>query len=564
MTTNTMDRPPWFSTVVLAIQHALLALGFMVYPVTVATLGGFSAEATDSFLTGSLLACAVGTFLQSFRPPIGAGALAVLIPTPIFLPAMIAAGAVSNPSTLAGLVLLAGISELVFSRVLKHIRFLFPVEICGLAVLMLGLSLAKPALHYFAGVGPHEATAALDLKSVLISGGTLLGIIGVVVYGRGLIKIYSLGVGLVIGIGISWMLGVWGDGQFRQILATPLIGLPRLGLVVPTFQWDFIPLFIVMAISLSIDDLGMLVGIQRLADPDWKRIDVRQASAGIGASGLADVFGAILGGAMPTGISSTHTGLAYATGVSSRILSALVGVLLLMAAFTPSLVKAITLIPRPVIGGIMIYAAAYMLTSGMGLVLTRLLSERRVFTVGLAVIAGLTPEFLPGIFHQLPLWLQPVFQSNLAIAMIVGVGLNQVLRIGIARKAVFDPASPRPEMNDFSRFLMRQGQLWSGRREVFERATGVGLEVMEILGVLGVPADDVTITASFDEDNQSVSFQYPGPRLEFPAERTPAEQILAGSGPAPSWGCYLIGKRSDEITQSSNSGRELLVLRFEN
>lgn len=81
------DIPPLRALLLLAFQHAGLALVFIVYPLMlVSESQGTSADA-EAIATASILAIAAGTFLQCYgRNGIGSGFLAVHINNPVYLP----------------------------------------------------------------------------------------------------------------------------------------------------------------------------------------------------------------------------------------------------------------------------------------------------------------------------------------------------------------------------------------------------------------------------------------------------------------------------------------------
>jgi hypothetical protein len=261
----------------------------------------------------------------------------------------------------------------------------------------------------------------------VISAITLLTIVSIAVFGQHQLRLLALACGLVAGLFVSVGLGLVGQAQWSTIAETPWWGWPEIKLITPAMSTGFIPLCIVMALVLCVDNIGMLVSIQRQGDPHWQKIDYRQASAGVSISSVGDVVAALFGG-MPTGISSANISLAHATGNLSRRVSLVTGLLLITTAFTPRFVTALTYLPKPVIGAVMVYAAAYMLVSGMSLFLTRLLSPRRIFIIGLALVMGLTPALIPGVFANTPDLMRPILESPLAMgtfsAMLLVLMLN--------------------------------------------------------------------------------------------------------------------------------------------
>ena len=556
------DRPPRLTTFVVALQHMALALVFLIYPAAAAVQMGLAPAQTASFLAASILAGAFGTILQHFRPPAGGGFLLVQIPTPIFLPAIIKAGAVGGLGLVSGMVFITACCEILFSRLLRFVKPIFPPEVCGIAVMMLGVSLAKPGFRNFVSYKAGEAAANVSLEPIAIAMTTLATIIAIAVFAKGTVKVLALAFGLLVGISLSIALGQIDAQAAAQIARAPVFGWPQLMFTAPKIDLSLVPLFVVMAVVLSVDDLGLLVSIQQQADPNWKSMDVRKASGGSFASGLADMLAAALAG-MPTGMSSTHVGLAYATGVTSRIISAVTGGLLLVAAFTPKFVVALSFVPKPVVGAIMIYAAAYMLVAGMSVVLSRLLSERRTFTIGLAILAGLSPEFLPHVYDHVPAAIAPVFQSHLAISVFVAILLNQLFQIGSANHSRTTLGMDRPPYDAVHDFLTVNGENWGARRDVIERAAALVAEAVETLISLGVPAADMVLEARLDDSHLQVGIDYTGERLPLPAQRPDLLDIADDAKTLPQLGGFLVRRLSDQVKQTSKGGRECLTLGFE-
>ncbi len=473
----------------VAIQHAVLVLAFLVYPLAAAQQMGLAEDQTTQFITACILAVGAATVWHSLRQPWGSGVLAVEVPTPIFLPATVLIGSAGGLGAIAAMSLVSGVVGLVFSRMLRWLRVLFPAEVCGVAVIMLGISLVRPGMTHALGLhGPHAGPNGIHLA---ISFATLVTIVAVAVYAQSRLRLLALALGLLVGLGVSLALGELGSVQWDSVLDEPWLGWPEVAWVMPQFAWEWIPLCLVMGLVLSVDNIGMLVSIQRQYNPHWQRIDYRQASAGVSTSSLGDLVAGLFG-AMPTGISSANISLAHATGRLARRIALVTGLLLLCTAFTPRFVSALALIPKPVIGAVMVFAAAYMVVSGMSLFLTRLLSPRRVFVIGLALVLGLTPALIPGVFDQTPHLIRPILESPLALGTFSAMVLVIVFRFGEAQQAILNimVADTRNEsLQEFQLnrqlrpFLTALGEQAGSSKEQVERATDVSSEFLAALSM---------------------------------------------------------------------------------
>lgn len=557
------ERPPTSAIWAVALQQAVLVLVFMIYPVAAAQAIGLSPEQTASLVAATLLAVALATFLQSRRPPIGSGTLAVQIPTPVMLPAIVQAGTAGGLGLIAGMTILLALGEGVVARLLKRLRAWFPPEVCGVVVLMLGVSIAAPAVRYFTGATPDsKGLMQPHAAHLAVAVATLLTVVAAALFGRGPIRLFALGFGLVGGVVVSWAVGLIDPVSLQSVHAAPWVGWPHIDWPRPTLDLTFVPLFLLMAVINCVDNLGVLVGIQRMIDADWKRIDLSSGAGGQLASATGDLAAGLLGG-VPGGVSSAHAGLIFATGAASRCIAPITAALLCMAVFTPKIIALLAMIPKPVIGALMVYTAAYMIVAGMELIQSRMLSERRTFTVGLSVVMGLCPLVLPGLFKELPDALAPVFESSLSLAALSAIVLNLLFRIGVSRQATLPVPHSGLAYDDMHEFMQRQGKLWGARPDVIRRAIEAGTEALEALQLLNVSMQEVEVSARFDEIRLDLLMRHPGPKLECPVQRPSLEATIADDFQLARMAGHIVRRSVDELSQSTDGDRQTLVLHFE-
>lgn len=558
------QKPPAAAILILALQHAGLALMFVIYPLVAAQALGFSAAETGMLVRTTILAMAVATLLQILRPPLGSGHLAIPIPSPILLPAIIQAGSLGGIGLIAGLTMALGVVESGLARILRRLRRFFPPEVCGVAVFILGVSITTPALTRFSGSlaqAGHDHPVP-DGEHLLVAASTLTVMVVLAIFGRGPTKLFALAAGLLVGVLLSLPLGLLDSAATAHLGTQPFIGLPEIALPAWRIELALLPLFALMAVINSVDNLGVLVGVQRLNDADWKRVDMGSASGGILANGAGNVVAGALGGS-PIGISSAHVGLAFATGVTSRILGFAIAALLLLAVFSPKVVAALALIPSPVIGAVMIYTAAFLMTAGMDLILSRMLSERRIFTVGLSIVLGLSVALLPGLYAHMPAWAATLFHSELAVAALAAILLNLLFTIGIAQQASVPVTGATPDFELARDFLERQGDLWGARRDVVQRATHAAAETLETLREQGLAEGEMELGARFDEFNLDLFVVYSGRALRTPEKRPDIEAILHDEAAFADLASFMISRLPDRLSQREENGRHRLTLHFE-
>src|SRR3546814_4827647 len=107
-------------------------------------------------------------------------------------------------------------------------------------------------------------------------------------------------------------------------------------------------------------------------------------------------------GAYPSAISSANIALSHISRSTSRWVGLLTALLLALIAFLPQVTLALTLIPTPVIGAVELYAAAYLIVSGIELVTLRAMDSRGLFMIGLSFVMGMGVIFLPGLLDLAP------------------------------------------------------------------------------------------------------------------------------------------------------------------
>lgn len=560
---RTNDRPPAGPLAILTLQHTALVMVFMVYPVAIAQAIGLAPAETGAFLAATLFACAVGTLVQVLRTPWGSGQLGVLIPTPVMMPALIHIGSLGGLPLIAGFAWMLAASELVIARLLPRLKICFPPEVCGVVIIGLGLAIGPTALMQFTGSVTASDTS-IDPLHLLVAGLTLASVIGATLFAGGRLRLVAVGIGLIVGSLAGVSLGLTPSQELERLQNLPWFGMPNLNMMALSVDVSLLPIAVLLALIACIDNLGAQVGIQRLVDPRWRSIDFRQGSGSVQANAAGDLTAGLISG-MPVGLSSSHVGLMFATNAAARIIAPCTAALLVIAAFMPRLIEVLSLIPRPVIGALMVYTAAYLIVSGMQLTQSRLLSDRRMFTVGLSLVVGLMPLALPDLKAGLPDSLQALYESSLSMSAITAIGLTLLFRIGIRNHARLPSDLDPADFEALSDFFLRMGRLWGAQRDLIMRATRATGEAVEAFALQGIRREAIDCELQFDEDTLNVILRYRGPVLECPERRPPAASALDDDHHLALIAGHLVRRSVDELLQSSepDGQNHQLTLRFE-
>lgn len=135
------ERPHASSILVLALQHAVLSILFLIYMGLVAKGAGFTPPEQQALLVGTLLACGLGAIMQAGSSKWSSGLLVMPLGTPLFVVFAIQAGQEAGPGGIATLAIVGGLVQIAMGQMLPKLRAFFPAEVCGVVVLMLGVSI---------------------------------------------------------------------------------------------------------------------------------------------------------------------------------------------------------------------------------------------------------------------------------------------------------------------------------------------------------------------------------------------------------------------------------------
>jgi NCS2 family nucleobase:cation symporter-2 len=242
------------------------------------------------------------------------------------------------------------------------------------------------------------------------------------------IKLYSMLVGLVLGYGLSYAAGLFSPGAAMNIAQIPWVSVPHIdGMWNFAFRWSLLPTFIIVALSGAVKSMGNLVTCQKINDDHWAGPDMGRVGQGLRADGLAVLISGLIGG-YATDTSSSNVGLSSASAVTSRVIGFSLGGLLIALGFLPKLSAVLAVMPSPVAGAVLLYVTCVMIFSGLQMILTTKPDTRVTFAIGLAMICGFSLTMIPELYMHLPSYLRPIFDSSIALTVVVAVVLNVLFR----------------------------------------------------------------------------------------------------------------------------------------
>lgn len=561
------ERPPANILLVIGFQHALLMMMLLIYAVLAARAIGMDAGETIAYASGCLLVLGIGTILQGLRTRLTPGVPLINIPSPIPIATYAVIIELYGLGAAMGAVIVSNILLLFLVPYLPRLRAYFPPEVIGVVVLMLGMSLVSSGVSRSVGL---DSGSGFSLDALLVALATLGGIIAASVWGSIRLRIMAVLLGTAIGVVISLALGLFNVEALSSVAEQPLFAVPLVSLSLPMPELVPVAILAYFVVELlgALEQMAGSLTIDKLSNKNWRRADMTLVSRSV----LAVCVNNIMNGAaglISGGSSSANIGLAHASGIMSRHVALVTGGLMMVLSFVPAAASLVVLTPEPVIGGILVYTASFMIVAGMELILSRMINMKRTFTVGLSIVIGSSLLIVPRITEQAPQWSQTIVDSALMVGSLCAIALNMLFRIGIKKTASTQLESDHLEA-EAAEFLEHHGKVWGARREVILRAGMAVGEVMEILKDAHAIQGTVTLTTRFDEVDLVCSLSYEGvpPKLgqgqevdlEALLEEEDESALDAGMMQVSS---MMIMRLADRVRAFERKGRATLVLHFE-
>jgi xanthine permease XanP len=554
------ENPPLKTTLLLAFQHAVLALVFIVYPLIVVAEGHGTRQETEGIVTASILAIAAGTFLQSLgRKGMGSGYLAVQITNPIYLPVSIIAVHTGGLGLVAGMTLFAGLFTFFFVPFIRYLRPFFPAEVCGVAVLMLGVSLSGPGMMRFTGM---NVTSFPDPKAITVAFITFSMIVALSVWPKNQIRLYSAVIGLACGYAAAFFMGLIGTEELNTAFSRGIVALPVIHLTGLRFDLVLLVPFLVTALVATLDNIAGLITCQKINEVELLRPDMARISRGILADSCNTLFSGMLG-TIGSGISSAHIALSSATGATSRRVGLWASAMILAMMFISPLARLLSNMPGPISGAVMIYAAAFLITSGIELIVSRMLDIRRIFMIGCSVIVGISSIQFTDFIKNLPMWAFSIVSSPFALSSVCAVVLNFVFSLGTSSRASILIQPTIDSVPEILRFFDDKGAVWGARRHMIHRVQSCVNELMEALILVKAVDAQIEICALFNDFGLDVIVSYSGKPFLLEKKSPSVEELLTDEYAIAKLSGVLVRQYADKVDSDIRDGLQRISLHFD-
>lgn len=410
---------PLHQMLLFAIQHILVMVAAPISSVfLIVSALSLPPEVSAALLASVFILSGLGSILQSAGLwKVGVRLPFIMLPggaaTILFI--SIAQGA--DLQTAAGAVILTGIFYIltvtVFVRVLKY----FPPLVIGTMVVVIGINLVKVTGQMFTGrPGTPEFGAPLPLLLAVV---TIVLTVLLFRFLRGFWRQLSVALGLVGGTLFALALGQTAFGGYIPGPAFNLptflpFGMPKLDLIaaIPMLVW---------AVASMAEATGQTIINSEIVGRE--AVPTRDVPRVIYSDGIVSLIGGLFGTpAMVT--SGENIGIVRASGVRSRWVTAVAGVLLIVIGFTP-LARILNGVPPAVVGGTAVVVFAIISVLGIQMLARVDFTQTgNLITCTLGLAFGLLPVMIPGMYRSLPPTVAAIVGSGVAMSALVAVLLN--------------------------------------------------------------------------------------------------------------------------------------------
>ncbi|MBE7197283.1 MAG: purine permease [Parafilimonas terrae] len=406
----------------LGLQHVLVMYaGAVAVPLIVGRALKLPPDQVAMLVSADLFAGGLATLVQSWGlPGIGVRMPVMMGVTFAAVTPMIAMG--SSPDIgltgIYGAVIAAGLFALAVAPLIGRLLPLFPPVVTGTIILVIGLSLMRVGVNWAAGgIGNPHYGAPLNLA---IAAFVLCVILAITRFGTGFVNSASVLIGIVIGMAVA---GLFGLVDLGHVASAPWFDLVRpFAFGLPTFDLVSIVTLCIVMIVVMIESTGMFLALSEIcADP----VDEARLTQGLRGDGLGTVIGGLFN-TFPYTSFSQNIGLVGVTGVRTRYVAVVGGVIMLGLGLVPKLAALVEAVPQCVLGG-----AGLVMFGMVGATGVRILgavdfagNRNNLFVVAVSAGFGMIPLVAPTFFKEMPHALHPLLESGILLCAIAAVILN--------------------------------------------------------------------------------------------------------------------------------------------
>lgn len=458
------ERLPLPRLAALGLQHVLVMYaGAIAVPLIVGRALKLTPEQVAALISADLFCCGLVTLIQclgltrwfGIRLPVMMGVTFAAVG-----PMVAMANAQSGPEgarAIFGAIIGAGLISMALAPVMSRLLRYFPPVVTGTIIAVIGISLMRVGVGWALG-GPAPAAQSVDvpklvsmvdaaktaaaaasaplklagpvpmvnnasygaLDNLAIAAAVLLVVLALVKWGRGFVSHVAVLLGIVAGCVVAAAMGKMAFDKVDKAAWLDLVTPLAFG--VPSFDPLMVGTMTLVMIVVMIESTGMFLA---LSDITGRPISNTQLAAGLRTDGLGTVIGGLFN-TFPYTSFSQNVGLVGVTGVKSRWVCAMAGVIMLLLGMLPKMAALVESVPQFVLGGAGLVMFGMVAATGVRILSRVDFAGNRfnLYIVAISIGMGLVPLVAPRWTQQMAHGLHPLLESGILLSALSAVLLN--------------------------------------------------------------------------------------------------------------------------------------------
>lgn len=381
------ENPPLLVAVGTGIQAALVNLGGIVLgAVIVFRIAGQPESYIPWAIFAALIVSGITTYLQAARFwRIGAGHVLVMGTSGAFIAVCVTALVEGGPATMASLIVVSSLFQFLLASRLSLLRRIFTPVVSGTVIMLIAVAVMPIIFDTLKEVPDGVSPIAAPVSALA----TLAVIALLIMRAPPSWRLWSPIIGIVVGCAVAAPFGLYDTGA---VLESPWVGVPLtswrgLDLTPGVEFWALLPAFVVVTLVGAIETVGDGVAIQQVSRRNHRATDFRVVQGALNADGVGNLLSGLLG-TLPNTTYSSSVSLAEVTGVASRRVGMVIGIIFLALAFFPKATAVLIAIPGPVAAAYITILLALLFVQGMRMIIQDGVDHRKATVVGLAFWLG--------------------------------------------------------------------------------------------------------------------------------------------------------------------------------
>ncbi|MTI46991.1 nucleobase:cation symporter-2 family protein [Sporosalibacterium faouarense] len=414
------DKPSLAVAIPLAIQNIVAAFsGIIAVPLVVGSAIGLTPEQMTFIVNATLFMAGVATFIQAYGiGPIGSKLPCIMGTDFTFVGPSIAVGSTMGLPGIFGATILGSFVEIILSRFIKPLMRFFPPVVTGTVVSLIGLTIMPVAVDWAAG-----GTGASDygsLENIFLALVVMAIIVVLNQWGKGFTRAGAILIGIIVGYFVSYFMGKL---DFSQVTNASWVSFPTPFKYGVKFSLPALLAFIPAYLVTTVESIGDLLAVGEASQHD---VSGEELGGGLLADGVGSFFAGIFN-AGPNTSFSQNVGIIPVTGVASRFVIIIAGVILMISGLLPKLGALIAIMPNAVLGGAGIIMFGMIAVGGFKILQKVNFTRRNSLVVAISIGLGMAVVVRPDVLSHLPNGLQVVLSSGIATGTITALLLNLIL-----------------------------------------------------------------------------------------------------------------------------------------